>query len=590
MSRFLAYIKQLLSRVLALFLQIKNSLALLAVKYKTLPQKTRLGVKITGVIVALSASAIVWFLYFRNYSLNENVKSVHSVIPASAVSYIEIKNTEKLRDLLTSSQTGKAILQSDEWQNLFLTPQFNDLFSVMHILALKTGIPIVIADIPQWFAGSIGFAVFPDQTRLLVAETNLASRTGIAIASALAPQEQIKSAEQKLPQNQDSSESPVPVVYPTSYESEQTALHNLTVNRIIAGADKNYYFVMLGNFLFVSDSVETLHLSVQEGTSGAGGLFANRLSARQIQDDYGAQDAQALVVVDNKNSLLAPVLSALATQQTSMAVIHAQKDKYARVSIFNPDFQSQGKKEHGRTIKWEGEIPQNFVFSVFSGVSASEVITANQSLDKNWKDYSARVQTLVTAFGINLSDVFSTPGGFAFTFNGMRPYGQTIVPDFSFLYPAKTDSDELLFSVFKHKNKQLKNYQGLSYNTYRLPDSSAYTPSSAFHNGIKYLASNETGLSGFLAAKRGNLPVFSDSGLLDTSEDSPTHIVLNVPAAIGELKAFFLFGAQRSEEYSAKTIEKDITGLFLPFLKVEYIHIALGRDSVQTGVIEISGK
>jgi hypothetical protein len=562
----------------------------------------------SSAIVLILLTVLIWVAFLRGYSLNKNVTTVYQVIPANTIAYLEIKDTERLRDLMRESEIGRAIGENPQWQNLLLSPEFNDLFSVLQVIESKTGFPLSLSSVPDLFDDSIGIAFMDDGSRLFVAQTNLKSQIGISLLSALRAEEQkmqIPDRENQRPAPEQTNEEEagtdegsraVPEVYPSRFSADQIILKNLVVNRIEVGGKRHLYFVILDHYLFVSDSMETLRLSMAEAAGGTGGILSGKNSRQPVIDEYARDDSLLFALLDTSRSAGAPLLSPFISGRNAAFIIRWREGRFPEGSIYNTDFKEGEGSTAGETpsSEWEKQIPLSVVLAIFSETGSPEkFIEKLTHLDGYWRSLSSGLLGYIEAAKIEPKKAFPAGGGFALSYHGMERSGGNVIPNFSFLYASANGDDSLLLSLFSHRKKIGRSYQGLNYSTYGISGESHYSPSSAYLNQREYLASSESILREFLSARRGNRPVLPDAGIFQgeaTTQRYPVHIVLNLQGAFENLIQFYKYGAEHSEEYTERTIENDIAGLFKPFADLRFLHIALGADEAKMGLLQIIGR
>ena len=555
---------------------------------QTLRNKILLGGAFS--IVVILPVIFLGVLYFRSFSLNKNVHYAFQIIPGSAVAYIEIKDTEAIIEKYRDSKLGKEIQNSSEWQNLFATPDFNNLIPEIHLFEIKTSINIEFSDIPDYFQ-TAGIAFMPDHSRLIVAKTNLKSKIGIQLLSMFQEQAQIPdasskaSAKEKPSGREEDNSQEVPETFAGEFNSEKIDYSNLSIQKIFSG-DSQLYFILMDDYIIASDSLESVKAGIIEASSSSGGLFYGKYGEKNIIDHYDSDDATVLVYMDTKESLSAPLLNLVLESDKAAAVFHFNSEFIPSGKIFALDKNEMKQEKTSSRTSWEHKLPDDFVAGfMIHNKSMEEVYSRTQSLGKNWLEFSEGIAGFKKSSGLELQN---SADGFLLAFHGLHSQQNTLIPHFSFVFHSDQYDEKMLQSVFLQKKKFNENHQNKQYVSYSSGSRAFYSPSAYHSNGFMYLSSAREIMKDYISAENGNRPVMSDSIFYqknDAVKNAHAHLIVNVKNAFQSLLEFYRYGASRSEEYTAATITNDVEPLLLPFKNYSYIHLFFMSEPDHAGEI-----
>lgn len=559
---------------------------LIAAKNMVLRSKKR---KILTITCGILVTGIVLFVTLRpSYSLNAEVTHSIYAIPDNASMYLEIMSPTDLHNSYSNSSFGKEMSSSKAWQRLTITPEFQKLSNLLYYLELKAGNIIDLSDLPSFFGGSVGYAKMPDNSILIVAKTNTKSKLGLALISAFKGES--VPIEQKS--RNDESAAKLEGVTADSYKEvfgeEKVDLANLTATKI-SSSSGSFYLVMMGDFLFISDSEDTLRDSlVTAGKASSAGLA--HLSGMKEALELYKKSGDILLYSNSSTSSAAPLCAALLPggSGAAAAVLFAKDTAPLSGSIFAIEYSPEKKSSPEKGIEWEKTIPRDNVCAFYStNDGINDEIEKMKSLAGSWSSFSESANLFFDDAGIARNEYFGESKGTALILMSADLSNQRLYPQFAFGYTSKIHDSAVLKAVFKGKETVTQNFQNTSYTSLQTIKGNFYTPS-FLYSSAGIITSGKSAMEKFISASKGNQPVIGDDSSyteLGEYKNAPAHLVLSIPRMITSLRTFFLYGAARSGDYTSITVDRDITPLSAPFKRYETLHIASGLNRIETGKI-----
>lgn len=553
-----------------------------------------------GIIaVACPAALFVFpFLLGATYTLHPTVKHGIHVIPDDAVYYLEIRNPQEFANRIRASALGAAIRGSSAWQKLAGTPEFKKLLNVLYFIELKSGIAIEPAELPSLFGGSAGIAKMADGSMLIAARTNLKSRLGVGLYSAFKGErvelgkEPAKKERRKTETGPNGENVVSPEDYEDLYAEERISFENLPASRINV-MDGFVYLVMLDDFLFISDSAETLKRSLAAATKPGGSLKA----MPGMDAALAAMDArgEALLYAHAEKSIAAPLLRNTVNGRGIALVLYLPDGAPARGDIYTID--PAGSRQDGSGRKgpeWQKSIPSDCALAFFSReLGPLRALERISSFDEEWKNLKNNSREFFSAAKIDPSQYFGKQAGIALVLHGVELSEKKLYPHFSIGYGAAVRDDSLLKAIFAPGTPQPASFQGKSYTLLAVNGDRHYTPACAHDAGSSVLCSGRALMEKYIAASNGNRPALGDLKsfqVLGEDAKAPHHLVINVDGCIEALRDFYYYGAGRASSYTSTTIDRDILPLAEPFRAYSTVHIVLGLEKEPAGRLVIVEK
>ncbi|MGL4369027.1 MAG: hypothetical protein ACRCUT_05055, partial [Spirochaetota bacterium] len=283
-------------------------------------------------IIPLCIVALVLGLSLRkSYSLNPAVTHSIFTIPESAEYYIGVLHPQEFYDIFEKSAFGKSFISSQAWEKLAGTPEFQKLSNLFYYIELKAGLSISYKDMPSFLGGSAGFAKMNDGSILISAKTNLKSRMGIALATAFKG-ETVPLPKKDKKEKSKNLEGVTADTWTDIFAQEQIGFANLSVTKINV-QNGFMYIVMLDDFLFVSDSIDTLEESLYLAAKPESSSLKNSPGMLEAMTAF-EKSGQVLIYADSQRSIAAPVLSAFCKGDGAAVVLYPSLDKDLTGDIF----------------------------------------------------------------------------------------------------------------------------------------------------------------------------------------------------------------------------------------------------------------
>jgi hypothetical protein len=531
------------------------------------------------------------FTFGHSYSLNPAVTHSIYTIPGKTVFYAEILDPQEFYRVFESSSFGKGIIDSQAWQKLSGTPEFMKLSNLLYFIELKAKVVVDYRDLASFFGGSAGFAKMEDGSFLLVGKTNLKSRFGISLVTAfkgdkVTIEPKGKSDARKLEGiTQDS--------YVDLFEEKQISFANLTVTRI--NMQEGYLFlVMLGDYLFVSDSESTLKESI---------FIAEKPEASSLRSKKGMKEAvsafeskgQILIYADSRKSFAAPFLTAFSSGEGAALVLYTSPGKPVSGDIFAIE-QSGSAASSQKGTEWEKIIPADSAIAMYtSSLGINSALEKMNDLGESWKDLSIGYRDYFDNAKIDRRTYFGDKKGAALVLHSLELFNRKLYPHFSVGYTAEKKDELMLRSLFKLQGVLPLNFQGVNY--YQGASINLFKGSPRFYVPAYYydkagiISSSKLNLEKYISASKGNRPVIADdSSFAELGEfaSAPHHLVINIPRVVEALRNFYLYGGARTGAYTKVTVDRDIIPLTDPIKGFETLHIALGLSKIQTGKLVLT--
>ncbi|HNX60381.1 MAG TPA: hypothetical protein PKK43_14865, partial [Spirochaetota bacterium] len=467
------------------------------------------------------------------------------------------------------------MIDSQAWEKLSNTPEFQKLANVIYFIQLKAGTLISYRDLPSFFGGSVGLAKMGDNSMLVVAKTNLKSRAGLALVKAFKGESvPLSETKKKKEPGKEEKERKLEGVTADSYtdifNEEQMPFGNLTITRINV-SDGYIYMVLLDDYLFISDSDNTLGEALHLAAKPDSG---NLLTLKGMKEALTAFEngGDVLVYANTESSTFAPILTNFVHGKGIACVLSGNATKTISGDIYAIEAVTETKTAQKGT-EWEKIIPQDQAIAVYSttvGLGDAEKNIGN--LPDSWKDLKEGTSSFFSAASIDTSGYFSPGKGCALILHGLDLFNKRLYPQFAVGYDSKKKDGAVMRAIFKGRKETTQNFSGVKYSTLALDG--FYKPA-AYHGTADIVSSSRLNLEKYISASKGNREVLSDDpsyAALGEYAKAPNHIVISIPRAIEALRNFYIYGGIRSGGYTAKTVDRDIIPLADPVKGYETIH------------------
>jgi hypothetical protein len=548
--------------------------------------RKRLAAVSSGFVVMILC--LVYLIAGRSYSLSAEVTHSFYTIPEKAVTYFEILDPQQFYSILEKSKFGKSFLDSQAWQKLSGTPEFQKLSNLLYFIELKAGNVISYKDLPSFFGGSVGFAKMENGSFLVVAKSNIKSRLGLSLMTAFKGKKvevQIKKDE-SAPAEKRKLEGVTESSYTELFDEQKISFANLEVTRI--NVQNGYMFlVMVDDYVFISDNEETLKESLSVATNPSSSSFRNSKGMREALSAYESR-GQLFFYADAKKSFFAPVLSQFSRGDGTAAVLYADAAKNISGDIFAIGYAASEKASVNKNQYWEKIIPSDAALTLYSSdLNVNDSVEKLSALGDPWKGNS---EDFFKDANLDLKEYFGNKKGIAAVLHGADLFNKKFYPQFSIGYNSDKKDNAVYSSIFKNRGEAKQSFQGTSYNVLKNTQGRYYIPA-WYYDKAGIVSSSRMNLEKFISAGKGNRPVVADDSsyaLLGDYAYAPNHIVINIPKAVSFIRQFYIYGGERSGKFTKVTVDRDIMPLAEPLKSFETLHIALGAEKTLTGKIVLT--
>lgn len=548
---------------------------------------------IAGGIVTLFIIGTLFLFFKENLLIHKNISRSVDMVPENAIVYAEVKDISRLQSIYKESDISKDIFRNRSWQNLtsnFATGMFN---TILYFLGIKSGEPGNYTNLISLIDGNSGFALFPDQSWLSITKADLKSKIGAGIVQAFkAERIKVEPKKEKSVQENSKNDKNTPAQFSDVIEEEIVPIGNLEASKINAHGE-SIYFLLVSDYLFVSNNLNTLKKSLKIATLGSGGLKSKK-GFDKILKEYESSETDILLFFDNKNIVIAPFMNHISKSEGTAVTINFNphlNGKIFHVGISGENNAKDNKKINTKTMPWENIIPADFTVAyISSNRNLSEFIKSIQNLHETWEPFKANFAQFIMAVQPEKEELHKS-GSFALVAHDFRKSNESIVPDFSLLYNTEHPSTALLKAVFKSAPETTKSFQNLKYSVMNNRQESYYSPSHMYRQNIQFQSSYFRIMEEYIATLGGRKSSVSDISTfrqLGNNAKGDHHIILNIPKLINNIILFYEYGAENHPEYTSKTIEQDIIPLFQPFSRFNYFHAVISDGLNPAGTFIVS--
>ena len=564
-------------------------------------------------IVALLIG-ISLFAFGREYLLSPAIADTSQLIPRDAAVFVEIRSPAKLLELWRDSRAGRRLAELPPYQNLRATPQLAFFNNISYLLELKTGLNA--ADIVSGVDRPVGVALMPDDSFLLVARTDLKSRVGIRLLENLKgktiqlPNENSFGTQTKpAPASEGETAGDESVVNredsPPVLLERRTELGNLEITQIDSG-DRNIYMVLLGDIFFLSDSLEVLEASLSLAGSPDAKSLANLEGMPKARAALVHEDSHALFFATNRSGTWAPLTAMLGGDQGLIAVLKTEGAAPAAFDLFAAGSLRFGKPanvvdQKNQAPAFQKVIPADAIINVYSTRDSTvSLLEYFDDLGGVPEELADRFQKFRAVGGLATPGTAEKSPGISLAFTGFERDRDALYPHVVLGLPGETSATTLnayRTAIFGAGDAQTVTFQNIQYSRTDFlkrryaPTIVELVASDARHSGTGLLATRPADITAAISASQGTRPAVSDQpafvALQDRSDD-PIHVSVNLNELRLAVRQFFEYGAARSDEYSDKTITRDVMPLLDAFQDYGSIHVAAGSSGPVYGKIVIA--
>ncbi len=562
--------------------------------FKNLLKNKKVLIISAGVVVLLFI--VVLIITIKSYSISDKVKISADAVPANIKYYIEIKNPADFLENLKKRPYGRAVLESDAWKKVAAAEQVKRFSSLLYLIEMRGGVLLKQDEVASFFDGSAGYGIMPDGSFLAVARTGIKSKLGLALVTSLkgekieAKQEPAKGPKEKKKSGDGDGNRVTADSFKSQYEEERLEIGNVNIYALKISGNTTY-MTMLGNYLFVSDSLDTLKLSLETATKAQNSITSLN-GGSGLSDSYDDED---ILVYAGKENGIFSAFSPVFIKGKAIAGIIRLKDSIS-MDIYNLGFGVKDKEGNSGEsadkdkafINFDSMIPKDCTVSMFvydkTFADIAELIPESGIPGDIKNEYEDLFR------GSGLSTISYKSKGSAFVLRKLALKHGKLIPEFMFAF-GSSNGDTVARSLFKTVKGTGRSYQNKRFSLYSVSaEESFYSPAVLNENGASFVFSTSQNARDVISCLNRNNPVVSDSNSYSLLESfsAPCRIVVNIPALLEDIKSFYYYGADKSGDYSRKTIDADVIPLFYFLNDYSELNIAFGNDGFINGRAVIS--
>ncbi len=563
-----------------------------------------------------------YFIFRKHYKIHSSIQSGLYTVPADAEFYFEIKNTNVAKEKLIKSEIFQKIETSEAWARFLSSLAGHKLGELLYLVELKSNSIIDWKDFLELFGESIGYASFTDGSYSVVVKTNLKSRFGITMLESFKaekiPLRKIKEAKKEEPEAAKPSQPTNPATteeanidesatmpvetnenvissdnYETGFLEEGIKSGNLIISQVEAN-NGSVYFVLVDEYLFLSDSLETLSKSLEAATNPSKkSLFANK-EMDVVFKEYYKDDILGVAYLGLSDTNFTPFLKPISENANSISLLFKTEN-----NLLSADIHVTERKPYVTTNPVsidliQSSIPSDVLLAVYSNsLGLKEYFTSAANPGNAWIELGLMTPIFLKNGNLSYEEYFpaNSPSALLLHKPIFMEEEKFLYPDFTIGYVSSKGDDTFLKTIFKPGKATKASHLDVNFKTYKR-SGTFYSPSIYSSEKIQWLSSSVENARNCIAAKNGNKPTISDlnsSKLTSPWKEAPHHIVINWQRLREDILTFLIYGGIKSGKYTEKTVTNDIQPLLDPFDWVESIHIALGSKGNVYGKMILSG-
>lgn len=563
-----------------------------------------------------------YFILRKHYKIHSSIQSGLYTVPADAEFYFEIKNTSVVKEKLIKSETFQKIETSEPWARFLSSLAGKKLGELLYLVEIKSNAILDWKDFLELFGESIGYASYTDGSYSVVAKTNLKSRFGITMLESFKagkiPLKKIKEVKKEEP---DAAKQNQPTTSPAQEEANiddpQSALAepkeniiseenyeagfleegiksgNLIISEVQAN-NGSVYFVLVDEYLFLSDSLETLSKSLEAATNPSKKSILANKEMNSIFKEYYKEDVLGVAYLGLSDTNFTPFLKPISENSDSISFLFKMENNLLSADIHVTERKPYVTTNPVSIDSIQSSIPNDILLAVYSNsLGLKEYFTSAANPGNAWIELGLMTPIFLKNGNLSYEDYFPANSASAFLLHKpvFMEEEKFLYPDFTIGYVSSKEDDVFLKTIFKPGKATKASHLDVNFKTYKR-SGTFYSPSIYSSEKIQWLSSSVENARNCIAAKNGNKPTISDlnsSKLSSPWKEAPHHIVINWQRLREDILTFLIYGGIKSGKYTEKTVANDIQPLLETIDWVESIHIALGAKGNVYGKMILSG-
>ena len=563
-------------------------------------RKVQVGGLVTVFLLVLASL----FVFGRTvYSLDASVKRASQMLPAGALWALELPDPSTFKKSFFSTKTGQKLSSSPSFRNLLSLPEFQGVGLLNYLIGVGTGQSGGLQDLLDLSGGSTGLAAYTDGSHLLVMKTGLTSRYGAALVRMLSgkareivpetTKPEVPFANRPVNPAESASNSGENPDDTTEVVTEENYLPAITEKRIHPGGvpvsefviqGRKVYLTLLGDFLFLSDSLDTLERSLFLAGHPGSGSLADREGMEQVSVAL-EQNRDSLAFYPGGRSLPAlPLLQLMTSERNEIAFVISPSwtDRLADVyELGEKRVHSSAKAKGASSDLLTSGLPARAALVFYS--RDFRFVNFLQSLEERpgGSGFSDRIRAFLRVTGLSAGTLDSGAPGLGVSFFGFRENPRGLYPSFSVVAPTSCEKSGLLPAIFRTGDSKQEKRDGRITFHYTVPGG-GFSPAcmdTAEHGSFSTDKEAERWSE---AAWKGSAPVFQDyqdERKLGIYAQAPIHIIIPFDLARKALLELLYYDAKKSPYHSKTTVDRDFLSLVDLFSDVRRVHLATGRTA-----------
>ncbi|AOP35832.1 hypothetical protein A0128_01315 [Leptospira tipperaryensis] len=503
---------------------------------------------------------------------------------------LEVFRPEEFIEDVSKTEIGKKLSEDGTFRKTLTLPELRKVSSILYLLEAKAGVLTEPSRLASLFDGPVAIALLQKSEWIVVGKASIKSKLGVSLLT-LFQGEKIAKAKKDT---KETNVKPQPEGESNSEEAAQTHSADDFTDQFTVGSEKfgnlemyqydfeneSVYIAVIGNFILITNSKETLDLSLGLASSKNNSSLGNLKGFSHLRESAQKRENKLLFFA-GKNSLLTPLLKP-SFGNSGMGLLLGWKEQgFLEGEIYRIGGEQTEVGSNSINPNLSKILPKDLTASFYSEtLKPIEVWKTLTDLSGEWENFSKGLNQFAEAGRIDPKTYFQESQGVAFSFHGLDLKNGMIYPRFGISISSAVKDDRILKSIFKVGVKSKQNFQNVEFATYALKQGGYYSPSSVQLGDWSFFGSDRKSAEETISTKNGNKPNQTDlfsSGAIENQGSYPHHISIHIPNLLSDLKRFYLYGASDTSEYTSKTIERDVQPIFDKLKSYSHFSMSFGK-------------
>ncbi|MBM9499886.1 hypothetical protein JWG44_06435 [Leptospira sp. 201903071] len=502
---------------------------------------------------------------------------------------MEVFRPEEFIEDISKTEIGKKLSEDGTFQKTLTLPELRKVSSILYLLETKAGVLTEPSRLANLFDGPVATALLQKKDWIVVGKASIKSKFGVSLLT-LFQGEKIAKAKTDIktePQTEGESNSETPGQthsaddFTDQFTVGSESFGNLEMYQYDFGQEI-VYITVIGNFILITNSKETLGLSLGLASSKNNSSLGNLKGFNSLRESAQKKENKLLFYA-GKNSLLTPLLKPSFGNSGMGLLLGWKEHGLLEGEVYRLGGEQTEINSNSITPSLSKILPKDLTATFYSEtLKPIEVWKTLSEMDGEWENFSKGFERFSESSGINPKNYFQESQGVAFSFHGLDLKNGMIYPRFGISFASSVKDDRILKAVFKVGSKTKQNFQNVEFSAYTLKQEGYYSPSSIQWNDWSFFGSDRKSAEETISTKNGNKPNQTDlfaSATFENQRSYPHHISIYIPNLLSDLKKFYLYGASDSSEYTSKTIERDIQPIFDKMKLYSHFSMSFGNGN-----------